>query len=259
MNKGIRSFFCSLCSPYSIRTRNSIFIYDPIHLTFHFNIRHQFKSAPTLGQQQQLSRHSNKISNLHSAFDISSRRSQQNIYIDVRERRPLRPRRACCSEARPHHFVGATPTKLCRAERVRPAAPRITLRFYETPPRRTRSPRGTPQWARNTLRLRLRLRHPAAPSAFALRHPRITLRLLRLRNSAAPSAFAQRPPAFTLRLLRLRNPAAPTSGTLGHCYIAFFLAIYHLGYIAPAKLLYSKGAISILCYTSIATCYIAIL
>ena len=47
------------------------------------------------------------------------------------------------------------------------------------------------------------------------------------------------------------------SGTLGHCYIALFLAIYHLGYVAPAKLLYSKGAISILCY--IATCYIAIL
>ena len=41
-----------------------------------------------------------------------------------------------------------------------------------------------------------------------------------------------------------------SSGTLGHCYtsIALFLAIYHLGYIAPAKLLYSKGAISILCY-----------
>ena len=38
------------------------------------------------------------------------------------------------------------------------------------------------------------------------------------------------------------------SGTLGHCYIALFLDIYHLGYIAPAKLLYSKGAISILCY-----------
>ena len=34
-----------------------------------------------------------------------------------------------------------------------------------------------------------------------------------------------------------------SSGTLGHCYIALFLAIYHLGYIAPAKLLYSKGAI----------------
>ena len=48
-----------------------------------------------------------------------------------------------------------------------------------------------------------------------------------------------------------------TSGTLGHCYITLFLAIYHLGYIAPAKLLYSKGAISILCY--IATCYLAIL
>ena len=47
------------------------------------------------------------------------------------------------------------------------------------------------------------------------------------------------------------------SGNLGHCYIALFLAIYHLGYIPPAKLLYSKGAISILFY--IATCYIAIL
>ena len=48
-----------------------------------------------------------------------------------------------------------------------------------------------------------------------------------------------------------------TSGTLGHCYIALFLAVYHLGYIAPANPLYSKGAISILCY--IATCYVAIL
>ena len=47
------------------------------------------------------------------------------------------------------------------------------------------------------------------------------------------------------------------SGTLGYCYIALFLAIYHLVYIAPAKLLYRKGAISILCF--IATCYIAIL
>ena len=41
------------------------------------------------------------------------------------------------------------------------------------------------------------------------------------------------------------------------CYVALFLAIYHLGYIAPAKLLYSKGAISIFSY--IATCYTAVL
>ena len=47
-NKGICSLFCSLCSPYAGRRRNSIFIYapmSPIHLEF--NIRHQFKSAPT--------------------------------------------------------------------------------------------------------------------------------------------------------------------------------------------------------------------
>ena len=39
-----------------------------------------------------------------------------------------------------------------------------------------------------------------------------------------------------------------TSGTLGHCYLALFLAIYHLGYIAPEKMLYSRSAISIFCY-----------
>ena len=78
-------------------------------------------------QQQQLSRHHHNISNLYSAFDISSRRSQQNIYIYVRERRPLRPRRACCSAARPHRFAGAMPTILRPVERVRSAAPRITL------------------------------------------------------------------------------------------------------------------------------------
>ena len=44
------------------------------------------------------------------------------------------------------------------------------------------------------------------------------------------------------------NLVTVPSGTLGHCYIALFLAIYHLGYIAPAKLLYSKGAIFIFCY-----------
>ena len=69
-------------------------------------------------QQQQLPRHRNNISNLHSAFDISSRRSQQNIYIDVRERRPLRQRRACCSAARPHRFVGATLLNLRCVEHV---------------------------------------------------------------------------------------------------------------------------------------------
>ena len=80
--------------PYSRRrrTQNSIFTYAPIHLAFQFDIRYQFKShcAPTtvLPEQQQ-SRHCNNISNLHSALDISSRRSQQNIYIDVRDRRPL--------------------------------------------------------------------------------------------------------------------------------------------------------------------------
>ena len=30
------------------------------------------------------------------------------------------------------------------------------------------------------------------------------------------------------------NLVTVPSGTLGHCYIALFLAIYHLGYIAPA-------------------------
>ena len=33
------SFFRSLCSPYSGRRRNSIFIYVPIHLAFHSSIR----------------------------------------------------------------------------------------------------------------------------------------------------------------------------------------------------------------------------
>ena len=64
------------------------------------------------------------------------------------------------------------------------------------------------------------------------------------------------PPPAATRSRDAANFMLP-SGTLGHCYIVLFLAIYHLGYIAPAKLLYSKGAISILCY--IATWYIAIL
>ena len=124
---------------------------------------------PKVAQQQQLSRHINSIRNLHSAFDISSRRSQQNIYIVLREQtttpaasgmllrgtpeslcgryaaEPLQ-RRACCSAARLHHFAVATPMKLCRAKRVRPTAPRITLLF-------------------------LRLQIPAAPSVFAPRPP----------------------------------------------------------------------------------------
>ena len=61
--------------------------------------------------------------------------------------------------------------------------------------------------------------------------------------------------SLTRRPLPARD--RPPLAGLGHCYIALFLALYHLGYIAPAKLLYSKGAISILCY--IAICYIAIL
>ena len=125
-------------------------------------------------QQRQLSRHSNSISNLHSAFDISSRRLQQSIYIEVRERQPAAS--SSCSAARPQRFAGATLlnlrsvehlallhasitlrallTILCRAQRVRSAAPHITL-------------------------LLLRLRNPAAPSAFAPLHIRIILRALR--------------------------------------------------------------------------------
>ena len=72
----------------------------------------------------------------------------------------------------------------------------------------------------------------------------------------AAAARAQRRVLVTSRATQAEHDVS-TSGTLGHCYIALFLAIYHLGYIAPAKLLYSKSAISILCY--IATCYIAIL
>ena len=121
-------------------------------------------------QQQQLSRHSNSISNLHSAFDISSWRSQLNIYIDVRERRPLLPHRACCSAARRHRFASATLLTLRCVEHAAPRPARIALRA-------------------------LRLRYPSAPSAFAPRHPGITLRLLCLRYSAAPSAFAPRHPA----------------------------------------------------------------
>ena len=160
-------------------------------------------------QQQQLSRHRNNISNLHSAFDISSRRSKQTIYINVRERRPLQPRRAGCSAARPHHFVGATPTILLRAERFRSAAaaaPRITLRYYayETTPRRARSHRGTPHHVATPTILRSAERVCSAAS-------RITLQLLCLRYSATLSAFASRHPRITLRLLRLPNPAAPSA------------------------------------------------
>ena len=69
-------------------------------------------------QRQQLSRHRNNVSSLHSAFDISSRRQQQNIYVDERERRPLHPRRACCSAARPHRFAGATLLNLRCVEHI---------------------------------------------------------------------------------------------------------------------------------------------
>ena len=129
-NKEICLVFRSLCSPYPDRRRNSIFI--------------MFMLSPTSLFTSTRDIHRNNINNLHSAFNISSRRSQQNIYIDGRERRPLRPgprracyaarialrrrgyaaepqpRRACCSAARPHHFAVATPTKPRRAERVRP-------------------------------------------------------------------------------------------------------------------------------------------
>ena len=139
-------------------------MHAPIYLAFQFYIRHQFKKIVL--QQQQKSRHSNNISNLHSASDIFPRLSQQNIYIDrtdVRDRRPLRPRRACCSAAPPlrapgpagpaslcrryaalaaaepqpsraffsaappHHFAVATPTKTPPRRARRSAAPRITL------------------------------------------------------------------------------------------------------------------------------------
>ena len=66
--------------------------------------------------------------------------------------------------------------------------------------------------------------------------------------------------AVQARAAAARTAAAgprPAYGTLGHHFIALSLAIYSLGYIAPAKLLYSKGAITIFCY--IATRYIAIL
>ena len=58
--------------------------------------------------------------------------------------------------------------------------------------------------------------------------------------STADSAAKVREELFGLVVAR-RVSSRPPSGTLGHCYIALFLAIYHLGYIAPAKLLYSKG------------------
>ena len=80
-----------------------------------------------------------------------------------------------------HLFADATPTKLRRAERVRSAAARITLQL-------------------------LRLRNPAAPSAFAPRHTAslggATPTILRRAERVRPAA-----PRITLRLLRLRNPA----------------------------------------------------
>ena len=77
---------------------------------------------------------------------------------------------------------------------------------------------------------------------------------LNLNDSAVPASGASVPvSAWPGTTRRTRWP----SGTLGHCYIALFFAVYHLGYIAPAKLPYSKGAISIFCY--IATFYIAIM
>ena len=158
--------FFARSSRHILAEEGTRFIYSPIHLAFHFDIRHQFKSALTTT----IIKTSRQKSNLSSAFDISSRRSQQNIYIDVRERRPLRPRRACCSAARPHRFADATLLNLRCVEHVAPRHARITL-------------------------LALRLRNPAAPRTFAPRHARITLRLLRLRNPAAPSAFAPRHPA----------------------------------------------------------------
>ena len=117
---------------------------------------------PKVPQQQQLSRHINSIRNLHSAFDISSRRSQQNIYIDVRDddhsgsvehaaprharivcrcyaAEPLL-RRACCSAARPHHFAelrlrnSAAPTPPPSAFAPRHPASFCGYYAYDTPP-----------------------------------------------------------------------------------------------------------------------------
>ena len=83
-----------------------------------------------------------------------------------------------------------------------------------------------------------------------------------LRRASSSRCAARRPgrmfksPSTEPSLSESRRPGppagGPTSGTfrLGHCCIALFLAICHLGYIAPAKLLYSKGAISIFCYSN---------
>ena len=131
-NKEICLVFRSLCSPYPDRRRNSIFI--------------MFMLSPTSLFTSTRDIHRNNINNLHSAFNISSRRSQQNIYIDGRERRPLRPgpRRASSVLCRPHRFAGAAAMllNLSRVEHVAPRHARITLRL-------------------------LRLRNPAALSAFA--------------------------------------------------------------------------------------------
>ena len=81
------------------------------------------------------------------------------------------PRRARVIRGTQLHFAVATPTKPRRAERVRPAAPRFTLRL-------------------------LHLRYSAALSAFAPRHPAsLTLSELHLQYSAALRAFAPRHPA----------------------------------------------------------------
>ena len=103
--------------PYSGRTRKSIFIHAPIHLAFCFHIRHQFDNivlrslTPYFAQQratpstivkasQQYQQSSFRIRHLSTTLA----REPQNISIAIRKRRPLRPRRACCSAARLHHF-----------------------------------------------------------------------------------------------------------------------------------------------------------
>ena len=150
--------FFARSSRHILAEEGTRFIYSPIHLAFHFDIRHQFKSALTTT----IIKTSRQKSNLSSAFDISSRRSQQNIYIDVRDddhsgsvehaaprharivcrcyaAEPLL-RRACCSAARPHHFAelllrnSAAPTPPPSAFAPRHPASFCGYYAYDTPP-----------------------------------------------------------------------------------------------------------------------------
>ena len=121
----------------------------------------------------------------------------------------LPSRRACCSVARQHHFADATPTKLRRAERVRPASPRSLCGCCsnETPPRRARSPRGHPHHFAVTTPTTTAV---LSRSAFAPRYPTSRCRCYAYSTPPRRSHSLRSYPPSLCCALRLRLSAAPS-------------------------------------------------